>query len=118
MISVKDKGESIVTVEYTNFTSILKTKILGQTKTCLVIKNTNTTKDITAKVYVSNDEYGSAESFVPYEIGESGTEDQAVIGEDSGKYVEIDFPYAWVDVQIQSEDADSPQASVWLLATH
>lgn len=112
------EGSTALATVYTNHTSILKEKILGQKSVSLVIANSHEEKDVVAKVCVSNDPKGSTASFVDYLISpaDTGSETVKTIGEGAGAVIELPGPYAWVDVQIQSEDEDSPQASVWLIA--
>jgi hypothetical protein len=115
---VKQEGTTAAATEYTSYTSILKAKVLGQTKISLVIANSHETAAVNAKVYVSNDPEGSAASFAPLElVATEGVETVLPVAAASAQPIEIDMPYAWVDVQIQSEDENSPQATAWLIAT-
>jgi len=108
-VSLKDEGATTLATAYTNFTSILKTKILGQKTASVCLANSHATAAVNYKVLVSNDPEGASASYVEEKAS-------AAVSAMAGAAHVINGPFAWVDVQIQSVGADSPQSSVWLLA--
>ena len=108
MTNVKQEGSTTLSTPYTNFTSILKVRMPDIGKVSLVIQNAHATASLNWKVLVSNDPAGATDSFAEEKAS------AALTATSKARYL-ITVPAVWIDIQIQSDGADSPQANVWLL---
>ena len=113
---IKNEGATVLTTEYTDFVSIMKTKLLGMKRATLVLINQHASYQFTYRGLVSNNPEGTSGTFTPVALDAEGNTSASLAGE-SSRPLEIYTPWAWIDVQIKSEgDSESPQAAVWLLA--
>jgi hypothetical protein len=112
---IKDEGATEAATVYTDFVSVMKTKLLGMKKASIILTNQHASYAFTHKILVSNDPEGT-DGWAPLDLDGEGNTTESIAGEGT-KIQEINTCYAWVDVQIESEgDGESPQATVHLVA--
>jgi hypothetical protein len=108
LTNIKREGATSPPVEYTDYVSILKERLPEIPSVSIIIANNHTTKKISWKVLVSNDSEGAAGTWAE----EKAAADLSA--ESVAKHV-LSAAYTWIDIQVQSEDSESPQAATWIL---
>ncbi len=100
-----------------SFQSILKARIEDSIKSSVVIKNKHGTAALTFRIMVSNDPQGASGSFDALEISDTeGATTTQSLAAGATQSLAIDSTWCYIDIQIESEDENSPQADAWLLA--
>ena len=99
------------------FQSILKAKVEDSLNVSVIIRNKHATAALTFRAMVSNDPEGSENSFHPLAISDTeGAETTISVEADTTEAIAFGGTFIWIDIQIESEDENSPQADAWMLA--
>jgi hypothetical protein len=97
------------------FQSVLKEKIPEWLNCSIVLKNVHATASLKFQVLVSNDMEGAIGTYGALALDSEGNTTKSLAA-GALEALTLSGPFAHVDLQIQSEDTNSPQCSAWMLA--